>query len=223
MFKAIEIEKLVAHPATSVRISRIMSRKLTSGIQTLGWTDAVVVRPLAESGGRYEVLDGYDRVEAMRALGWKKVNCEIWDADDDLARLFIAISSSVRGVSIPELRIALLFELLEKFSPAQLASMLPESESQLGGLLALNFGEYDEYLDSRIKPTDDENRVKDDLMPIRFSEAEDVTLTMRITRSEYCEIKNMLRSFMKRAGIKEVESAIVHYLLNTRVGSIAFN
>lgn len=208
----IEIEKLVAHPATIVRMSRVMAKKLASAIQTLGWSGAIIVRP-QENGGLYEVLEGYDRVEAMRTLGWKAVNCEVWDADDDLARLFIAISSSMKGVSVPELRITLLFELLEAFSPAQLASMLPESESQLGALLALDSGEYDDDIGKAPQPPV-ENSAKVDMMAIPALETEDVTLTVHITKSEYCEIKNVLQSFMKKAGIKEVESAIVQYLLH---------
>lgn len=212
MYETIEIEKLVAHPATCIRMSRIMAKKLATGIQTLGWSGAVIVRPRVESGGWYEILDGYERVEAMRTLGWKKVNCEVWDADDDLARLFIAISNSVRGVSVPELRITLIFELLETFSPSQLTSMLPESEPQLRALLALNSGEYDE--DSGHEPRHTvESDTEADILTIPASNAEDVTLTMHLTKSEYCEIKNVLQNFMKKAGIKEVESAIIQYLL----------
>lgn len=90
--------------------------------------------------------------------------------------------------------------------------------------LSLNhFTTLEKYMDNRIKPTDNENGLKDELMSVRISEAEDVTLTMRITQSEYCEIKSMLCGFMKKVGIKEVESAIVHYLLNTNGGVSALN
>ncbi len=207
MFKQIDIGKLIAHPDAPSRMSQIMAKKLGCGISAVGHYESVIVRPF--DGGRYQILNGHSRVAALRALGRTKVCCDIWNIDDDAARLFVAACSSVRGTSVPELRVGLLFDLLERFSPAELGALLPESEAQLTRLLALGSDE-NEWTDTEPAPC---NYHADESVSAP-QEHQEVTMTLRMTKSQYAAIKTLLHDFMRKSEIHDLGEALAHYLLD---------
>ncbi len=207
MFKQIDMGKLIAHPDAPSRMSQIMAKKLGCGISVVGHYESVIVRPLDD--GRYQIPNGHSRVAALLALGRTKVGCDIWDIDDDAARLFVAACSSVRGTSVPELRMGLLFGLLERFSPAELGALLPESEAQLIRLLALDSDE-NEWTDTEPAPCT-HHAVESISAP---QEHQEMSMTLRMTKSQYAAIKALLCDFMRESKIHDMGEALTHYLLD---------
>lgn len=210
MLKQIDIERLSAHPDAPSRMSRIMIKKLSQSIQTLGLYEAIVVRSVGNE--RYQILDGHSRIESLRTLSHKKVTCDIWDVDENTARLFIAACNSVRGGPVPELRMALLFDLLDQFSPAELGAMLPESETHLLSLLAFEAGEGNNYRDeTKIAISDKQASGKP---AIAQRAGDDIIMTLRMTKSQYKKIETVLKDFMRKVKIHDMNEAITKYLLN---------
>jgi ParB-like chromosome segregation protein Spo0J len=197
MFKQIDIDALVAHPDAPSRMSQSMTKKLSNNIAKIDHYKPVIVRPLCEN--RYQILDGRVRVEVLRSLGRKKIACDVWNIDNDAARLFVAACGSVKGTSVPELRMSLLFDLLERFSPVELGALLPESEAQLTNLLTLCSEESEKHHANPGIPSTQEHQ--------------EVTMTLRMSKSQYAAIKTILHDFMQESQIHDMGEALAHYLL----------
>ena len=108
MYRKLSLELLVPHPENANRMSRTYAKKLRHGIEQIGRYEIITVRPHPTQDGKFEVLNGHSRLEALRALGIGEARCDIWDVTDSPARLFLAILNKLRGSEVPELRMNLL-------------------------------------------------------------------------------------------------------------------
>lgn len=131
MYKTLALESLVPHPENANRISKIRAKKLRHCIEQIGRYETITVRPHPEQDGKFEVLNGHSRVEALRELGITEVRCDIWDVTDLQARLFLAILNKLRGAEVRELRMSLLLGLLKELPSEDLAAYVPESAAYL--------------------------------------------------------------------------------------------
>lgn len=210
----IDIEKLRSHPMESARLSKCMARKLLGNIQAVGHYEPVVVRQHDSQKGFYEVLSGQTSVEALRKIGHTSVNCDVWEIDPISARLFLAIRDSVNGVLVPELRMDLLFSLLDKFDPDELGALLPEGAPYLQKLL--NFrdniaGGMEAGFDEM--GTDLSTHAFDTAAPVAEPLIDDkVTMTVRLTRSQHAKVKSALHAFMTENGISDIADAFVRIM-----------
>ena len=134
MYEELPLDLLIPHPQNTNRISRMFAKKLHHNIEQLGLYETITVRPHPSKNDRFEVLNGHARINALRNIGLDSVRCDIWNVDDSRAQLFLAILNKLRGSDVPELRMDLLFKLLEKQPKEDLATHIPETASYLGKL-----------------------------------------------------------------------------------------
>jgi len=127
----IPIDCLVAHPENSNHMTAEMLKKLRRHIERTGKYEPLTVRPHPSAEGKYEVLNGHNRLRVLRAIGHQSVRCVVWDVDDDQARLYLATLNRLAGSDIPERRAALLEGLLGTFDIAELSALLPDDRRQL--------------------------------------------------------------------------------------------
>ena len=137
MYEKLPIEILDENPLNSNRISRAYSKKLQKNIGNIGYYETLTVRRHPKYKGRFEIINGHARFNILRELGIENVKCDIWDVDDSETQLFLAILNKLRGAEVPELRMSLLYELLQKRSKDDLAAQLPESLNYLSKLEGL--------------------------------------------------------------------------------------
>ena len=140
----IPIDCLIPHPENSNHMTAEMLRKLRRHIERTGKYEPLTVRPHPSAEGKYEVLNGHNRLRALRAIGHQSARCIVWDVDDDQARLYLATLNRLAGSDIPERRAALLEGLLRTFDIAELSALLPDDRRQLEELERL----------SRLEPED---------------------------------------------------------------------
>jgi len=138
VLRDIPITCLTPHPENSNRMSAEMLRKLRRHIERTGKYEPLTVRPHPSADGKYEILNGHNRLRVLRALGHKSARCVIWDVDDDQARLYLATLNCLAGTDIPERRVALLESLLGAFDVAELSALLPDDRRQLEELERLS-------------------------------------------------------------------------------------
>ncbi len=125
------IECLVPHPENSNHMSAEMQTKLRRHIEGTGRYEPLTVRPHPSQEGKYEVLNGHNRLRVLRAIGHESARCIVWDVDDAQARLYLATLNRLAGSDIPERRAALLENLLGTFDVAALSALLPDDQRQL--------------------------------------------------------------------------------------------
>lgn len=98
----IPLTQLVNHPANPDASAEEIAE--TAGwLKARGQEEPLVVRPIAEPAGSYEVLAGKRRLAAAESLGWTEVDCRIRrDLDKDAeAVAFIAASNAQRHAETP--------------------------------------------------------------------------------------------------------------------------
>ncbi len=131
MYEELPIEVLVENPRRTSRISRIYAKKLTQNIGETRHYEALTVRPSPSGNGRFEILNGHARLEALRSLDISTAKCDIWEITDRETGLFLAVLNKLRGTEVPELRLQLLLGLLKDYSKIDLATLIPETQSHL--------------------------------------------------------------------------------------------
>ncbi len=127
----IPIDRLMPHPENSNHMTAEMLRKLRRHIERTGRYEPLTVRPHPNAEGKYEILNGHNRLRVLRAIGRDSARCVVWDVDDDQARLYLATLNRLAGSDIPERRAALLEGLLGTFDIAELSALLPDDRRQL--------------------------------------------------------------------------------------------
>jgi len=86
---------------------------------------------------RYQILNGHHRAEVLKALGHTRARCDVWDVDDDEARMLLATLNRLEGRDDPKARARLVAHLATGRSAEDLARLLPEPPDAVERLLRL--------------------------------------------------------------------------------------
>jgi ParB-like chromosome segregation protein Spo0J len=142
----IPIELLLEHPENSNFMNAETARKLRRHIERTGRYEPLTVRPHPGEDGKFQVINGHNRLRVLRALNYQTANCVVWNLDDDQTRLYLATLNRLSGNEIPERRAALLDNLLQTFDLDELAALLPDDKKQIEELKRLSRLEPDEII-----------------------------------------------------------------------------
>jgi len=145
-------EKLKGHIARTglyePLVVRPMARQaIEAGEDTRGLTPAAresarrrSSRPRKRAGRgatRYQILNGHHRARVLRELGQKRARCDVWDVDDEEARLLLATLNRLEGRDDPKARARLVAALAAGRNAEDLARLLPEPPDAVERLLRL--------------------------------------------------------------------------------------
>ena len=131
----IPVELLVAHPESSNFMNAETIKKLRRHIERTGRYEPLTVRPHPTEDGKFQVINGHNRLRVLRALNHKMAHCVVWNIDDNQTRLYLATLNRLSGSDVPELRAMLLENLFTAFDNDELSSLLPDSEKQIDELI----------------------------------------------------------------------------------------
>ncbi len=137
---------LLEHPENSNYMNAETALKLRRHIERTGRYEPLIVRPHPSKEGKFQVINGHNRLRALRALNYQTANCVVWNLDDDQARLYLATLNRLSGKEIPERRAALLDNLLQAFDQDELTALLPDDRKQLEELKQLSSLKPDEVV-----------------------------------------------------------------------------
>ena len=111
----VPLDRLRAHPANPNKMSAERLEKLARNIEEEGGRyPPLVVRASPDNAGDYQLLDGHQRVEALRQLGVDDAEVYVWQCDDETAELLLVTVNELKGESSPHRRTALLSRLAER-------------------------------------------------------------------------------------------------------------
>ncbi len=131
------LARLHAHPANANLMGEERLASLARNIAREGRYPPLIVRPAPDQPGDYQLLDGHQRIEALRALGYTEATCYVWPCDDETALLLLATLNRLEGDDLPGRRADLIAELSALLPVEELALLLPEDASAIEQTLAL--------------------------------------------------------------------------------------
>jgi ParB family transcriptional regulator, chromosome partitioning protein len=145
----IPVELLLEHPENSNFMNAETTQKLRLHIEQTGIYEPLTVRSHPSEEGKFQVVNGHNRLRVLRALKYEKANCIVWNLDDQQTRLYLATLNRLSGKDIPERRANLLDSLLQSFHIDQLTSLLPDDKKQIEQLERLSHLELDALSEQR--------------------------------------------------------------------------
>ena len=90
-----------------------------------------------ENRGRFQIINGYHRWQALRQLGYKRADVIVWDVDDDQADLLLATLNRLVGSDELSRKISLLKKLSKKMNARELSKLIPQTPGQIKRLVNL--------------------------------------------------------------------------------------
>ena len=148
----IAIDRLVAHPDNPNRMSKTNFAKLVRNIERTGRYEPLLVRPLPaadmskpgaaapQKNGRFQIINGHHRWQALKKLGCKTADAIVWDIDDEQADILLATLNRLGGSDVLEKKLALLKRLNIRTEAGRLAKLLPQTAKQIERLTSLASG-----------------------------------------------------------------------------------
>ena len=144
------LDALDPHPENANRMSADRMEKLKGHIERTGRYEPLIVRPMqnaerrmqnerpnSKNGVRYQILNGHHRAAVLRQLGHTRARCDVWDVDDDEARMLLATLNRLEGRDDPKARARLVAHLATGRNAEDLARLLPEPPDAVERLLRL--------------------------------------------------------------------------------------
>ena len=97
MIQEIDTSLLLPHPENSNHMDADTMRKLRRHIERTGKYEPLAVRPHPSEEGKFQVINGHNRLRVLRAIGHRKAACVVWDVNDAQARLYLATLNRLSG------------------------------------------------------------------------------------------------------------------------------
>lgn len=130
----IPVNLIDPHPLNPNEMSEAYYDKLKKNIARTGRYPSTIVRKM--TNGRYQMLDGWHRLQIVTELGHKSIKAEVWDVDDKEADLYLSTLNRLKGSDDTKKRSVLLRDLYDKFNEDKtILNFLPESERAFESLL----------------------------------------------------------------------------------------
>lgn len=105
---------------------------LTRSIEQTGQYPPLTVTA-GQSRGRFTILDGLARYEALQAMGATEARCDVWDVSPERAELVRLALNRIRGRADGRARAKLVARLNETMDLTELALVLATGEQTLRG------------------------------------------------------------------------------------------
>lgn len=131
------LDELHRHPLNANLMSEDRLETLARNIEREERYPPLIARPHAERSGQWQLLDGHQRVNALRRLGYDEALVYPWPCDDETALLLLSTLNRLEGEDVPAKRAELLAELTALRPLEELALLLPESEAAIRETTAL--------------------------------------------------------------------------------------
>jgi len=135
--RSILLKKLVANPDNPNKMSRPNLLKLARNIGQTNLYEPLIVQPYNQKKGYFQIINGFHRARVLMKLGYRNVDCIVWNVDNIQTGIFLATLNRLGGKDDLNKRIDLLKSLSKEMKPAKLAKVLLQTESQIEKLLNL--------------------------------------------------------------------------------------
>jgi hypothetical protein len=135
--QSIALDKLEFHPDNPNRQSKFIFAKLVRNIERTGRYEPLIVRPCVKKVGRFQIINGHHRCQALVRLGCETADCIIWDINDEETDILLTTLNRLGGSDQLGKKLKLLKRLNKKMSTGELTKLLPQTAKQIERLTHL--------------------------------------------------------------------------------------
>jgi hypothetical protein len=135
--QSIALDKLEFHPDNPNKQSRVNFAKLVRNIERTGRYEPLIVRPCVKKAGRFQIINGHHRCQALVRLGYETADCIIWDINDEETNILLTTLNRLGGSDQLGKKLKLLKRLNKKMSTGELTKLLPQTAKQIERLTHL--------------------------------------------------------------------------------------
>lgn len=135
--QSIALDKLEFHPDNPNKQSKVIFSKLVRNIERTGRYEPLVVRPCSDNKGRFQIINGHHRCQALVRLGYETADCIIWDINDEETNILLTTLNRLGGSDQLGKKLKLLKRLNKKMSTGELTKLLPQTAKQIERLTHL--------------------------------------------------------------------------------------
>lgn len=133
----VDIKDITFRRTNYRKMTREQWRALQASIDKYGFRGFILVEE--EEDGKFGIVDGHHRYEALKNRGIKEIPIMVLDANDKTAADLAMLSFNVSGEIVPDVYFDFIKELQEKVEIGELAALTATREdflSQMEGMLA---------------------------------------------------------------------------------------
>jgi ParB/RepB/Spo0J family partition protein len=130
--------QLYPHPDNANRMSKVKFNKLIDHLEATGQYEPLVVRKHPTKVNSWQLLNGHHRLRALRQLKHARVDCVVFAADDEQARLYLLNLNRLVGRDNVYKKAKLIEQLCRCYAPRDLAKRLGESKTAIEKLARLS-------------------------------------------------------------------------------------
>ncbi len=135
--QSIALNKLEFHPDNPNKQSKVNFAKLVRNIERTGRYEPLIVRPCLKKAGRFQIINGHHRYQALARLGYHTADCIIWDINDEETDILLTTLNRLGGSDQLGKKLKLLKRLNKRLAYHELAKLLPQTVKQIERLTKL--------------------------------------------------------------------------------------
>jgi ParB-like chromosome segregation protein Spo0J len=135
--RSITLDKLEIHPDNPNKQSKVIFAKLVRNIERTGRYEPLIVRPCVKKAGRFQIINGHHRCQALVRLGYETADCIIWDINDEETNILLTTLNRLGGSDQLGKKLKLLKRLNKRLEYHELAKLLPQTAKQIERLTKL--------------------------------------------------------------------------------------
>jgi len=125
---SIPIDKLIAHPGGPNRMSKRNFARLVRNIERTGQYEPLVVR---QQGDCFQIINGRQRLEVLRQLGYENVDAVVWDVDNVETDILLCSLNRLKGTDVLGKKLALLERINCFMNAREMSKLLPYTRAQI--------------------------------------------------------------------------------------------
>jgi len=200
----IDINSIVPNTWNPNVVDEKTQRTLMEDIKRDGFTQPIIVRAHPTEEGKYEIIDGEHRWQALKELAWTEVECIVETKNDAEAMIRTITMNKLRG-EFDSLKLAeVLVELKKTYTEEELVVLLGFTEEEIRS--------YEELLDfdpSQLEALNNDPDIPDDLIGGE-NLVNDLTFGFTLTQLDMVESAiHMTGSNSPEVGITEICDAFL--------------
>ncbi|MHC4477845.1 MAG: hypothetical protein ACYTEL_19555 [Planctomycetota bacterium] len=137
VIQSIALDRLLDHPGSANRMSKVNFRKLVRNIGRTGLYEPLIVRVCRDKAGCFEIINGRHRREALLKLGYEAAHCVVWAIDDEQTDVFLGTLNRLAGRDEMGKKLRLLKSLARRLGSGELSKLVPHTKRQIERLISM--------------------------------------------------------------------------------------